>query len=238
MAVTRALEARLSAGLGAALVVAACAVGVPAALAHARARAAWQDMSARLLANDPRYDARRSDALYDEVLSALDGVRLGSRLGGPGLALFAVGLASLGARRRPRGGAPRPLRVLLATLADGALAGCLLGAVAWLAAASSDRALATAAPSLAPGLVVALLAASLARGASPGMRLASLGVGRDGDPPRPIRALAAALLALPAAGLAAAASPILVVLARGGRQTGAFARAAHLALTGLEIDPA
>lgn len=235
MAVTRSLEARGVAALGAALVVAGCAVGVPAALTHARARAAWEQMSARLLANDPHYDAARSDALYEEVLEALEGVQLGSRLGGPGLALLAVGLAGLRPRTRAKGREPALLRVLAATLADGALGAALLVTGAWLAAGSSSRALATALPALGAGIVLALLASTLARGATPGMRIARVSATHAAEPPRPLRALGAALLTLPAAALAAVCAPVLVPLALTGRRTGAFARAAHTALTGVDI---
>lgn len=61
---------RAALGVGALIGVAGFALGVIAALEHDSIRTDYEEQSALLEASDPRYDAARSDALYDRSLSA------------------------------------------------------------------------------------------------------------------------------------------------------------------------
>lgn len=184
------------------------------ALAHAQRHAAWASMRARLGA--PTYDAARSDSLYDAVFTAREALRRDASL--LGVLLIALGASAPPTQRDPRG-SPSALRRLAATIADGATLSTLavlLGLAARTADLDGSEAVAAVLGRLVWLVPPATLALALRRGIAPSSRLAP-----PESAPTSMRALAGALLTLPAAAFALLVSPVVAPLAaRRPRLTG------------------
>lgn len=170
---------------------------------HAGARAEWSQMSARLLANEPGYDAQRSDILYEESDAALARVRRSAPIAAAGLMLLLVGATSLlGGRRTPKmmDGAS-DFRVLLATVVDAAIVGGGWVGLGWLLYEVEPTPLGTALHAAIPILVLTVVASPLSAGASPGQWLMrTRALTRSGTRPYALQTLLASVL-VPAAGL-------------------------------------
>lgn len=202
-------------------------LGVDAA-AHIGRYEAWTAVRARL--GTPAYDAAESDARYDAVFAARASLRRDATLLGVVLLLLAA-CAPAAQRSAPtnRDATSRTaLRRLAATLADGALLtglATLLALAARAADLDGSEAIAAVLGRLVWLLPPATLALALRRGLAPSSRLAPAPAA-----PRPLRALANALLTVPAAALVLAMSPLIVPLAARRPQLSSWLVAPHEAL--------
>lgn len=138
-------------------------------VAHAERHAAWTAVRAQL--GTTRYDASRSDQLYDAVFETRDALRRDATI--LGIVCIALALVAPVAPRRTRAKSSAPRR-LAGMLGDGALL-ALIGAALALGADTADRrgseALAAVLGRLVVPLSIAVLALALRRGVAPSMLL-------------------------------------------------------------------
>lgn len=204
---------RLLLSLGGLSVAVSVAIGLPAVVEHAHARASWSELAVQAPGSSAL--AARSDRAYARVRSLHRQAGLGGKLAGLGVVLM------LAAWRRPQSlpdsAAPVGRRAWIATILD-AVAMSLLGALLWVDDAES--AVLHGLVAAAPCLMVAPIA-PLMWGRSLGLASQGLGVGnRD---PSLFRGVFAIIL-FP---LAALASPLGVVFPS--------LRAWHLKTAGLGV---
>lgn len=201
---------------------------VSSAVAHLEAREQWGVQSALLAADDPSYDAERSDAYYIESEEELQSVGHWSPVTMAGALLFVLFFESRMSRRDLSRDKPAtPLRILLGSVLDG-----LLVTLTWVGFSSvlaelEPLVLRTVLSSCLPIILLSLLAVPLGAGATPGMTFVRIRVAANGGlRPGPFAALVASFFAPAAAALAL--PPLLVPLLRHPAVIGP-----HLAFVGL-----
>ncbi|UJR78832.1 hypothetical protein [Sandaracinus amylolyticus] len=205
--------------IGAAL-IATVAVGIEVA-SYESARAVWSAERARL--GSAQYDAARSDAAYVEVEARRGHTRRASEIAAVAIVIAASLAGGTGDARRGTSS-----RLLLASVADVLVLGVLIAIAIVVPGSIASLAIADALARILPAIALALPIALLARGASPGMRVARLAI----DPPRPLRAvLTIVLLPIVAPWIVLAALPLAIVARR--RDVRVSLVAPHLALAGI-----